>query len=72
MSLVPQGRLEVVQDGVAANFQPSLRDWSSSQIKLRTSSWAKFNRPYGTEFGLEFLHGLFRSSGAEGLETGLA
>ena len=25
--LVPQGRLKVVQDGVAAHLQPSLRDW---------------------------------------------
>ena len=34
---VPQGRLKVVQDGVAAHFQPSLRDWSSFQIQPRTS-----------------------------------
>jgi hypothetical protein len=26
-NLVPQGRLKVVQDCVAAYFQPSLRDW---------------------------------------------
>jgi hypothetical protein len=25
--LVPQGRLKVVQDCIAAYFQPSLRDW---------------------------------------------
>jgi len=27
MIKVPQGRLKVVQDCVAAYFQPSLRDW---------------------------------------------
>ena len=26
--LVERGRLKVVQDGVEAYFQPSLRDWS--------------------------------------------
>jgi hypothetical protein len=33
---IPQGRLTVIQ-GVAAYFQPSLRDWSSFQIQPRTS-----------------------------------
>jgi hypothetical protein len=31
-SLVPQGRLKVVQDSLAAYFQPSLRDFSFSNI----------------------------------------
>jgi len=53
--LVERGRLKVVQDCVAAYFQPSLRDWSSFQIQPRTASWAKFSRPCGTEFGNRVL-----------------
>ena len=34
---VPQGRLKVFQDRVAAYFQPSLRDLSSVQIQPRTN-----------------------------------
>ena len=32
-------------------FQSSLRDFSSLESLPRTTSWAKFNRPCGTEFG---------------------
>ncbi len=35
-SLVPEGRLKVVQGGVATYFQSSLRDWSSFQDQPRT------------------------------------
>ncbi len=35
--LSPAGRLKIVQDGVAAHFQPSLRDWSSFQVQPRTN-----------------------------------
>jgi len=35
-SSVPQGRLKIFQDFVAAYFQPSLRDWSSFRTQPRT------------------------------------
>jgi hypothetical protein len=36
MIKVPQGRLKVVQDCVAVNFEPSLRDLSFFQLQPRT------------------------------------
>jgi hypothetical protein len=42
-SLVPEGRLKVVQGGVAAYFQSSFQD------QPRTPFWAKFSRPCGTQ-----------------------
>jgi hypothetical protein len=47
---VPKGRLKVVQDLQAAYFQPSLRDWVVFKSNPGLASWAKFSRPFGTEF----------------------
>jgi hypothetical protein len=47
--LVERGRLKVVQDYVAAYFQPSLRDWVVLfESNPGLASWAKFSRPCGT------------------------
>jgi hypothetical protein len=35
---------------VLGNVQPSLRDWSCSEPLPSTACWAKFSRPFGTEF----------------------
>jgi hypothetical protein len=57
--LVERGRLKVVQDWVAACFQPSpfdkLRAGSAGLGRPRKSnpglaSWAKFSRPCGTKY----------------------
>jgi hypothetical protein len=45
---VPKGRLKAAQNMELAEFQPSLRDYSSSINLPRITSWAKFNRPFGT------------------------
>jgi hypothetical protein len=53
---VPQGRLKVVQDWIAAYFQPSLRDWIVLSSNPGLASWAKFSRPFGAELEMEFSH----------------
>jgi hypothetical protein len=45
---VPQGRLKAARNIELAEFQPSLRDYSSSINLPRITSWAKFSRPFGT------------------------
>src|SRR5271156_5130478 len=46
---VPQGRLKVFEDCIAAHLQSSLRDFSTLESLPRTASWAKFSRPFGTD-----------------------
>jgi hypothetical protein len=46
-SLSPEGTVKVVQDGVAAYLQPSLRDWSSFKSNPGLSSWLSSAVPAG-------------------------
>jgi hypothetical protein len=46
---VPEGRLKVIQDFVAALFSRPYGTGASYQTQPRTASWAKVSRPYGTQ-----------------------
>jgi hypothetical protein len=48
-----------IQDQISVKLQSSLRDFVKHACKPRTASWAKFSRPFGTDFpSVGFSHRL--------------
>jgi hypothetical protein len=49
-SVHPQSIADGLAPGLLDNFQPSLRDLIRSLTVPSTACWAKFSRPFGTQF----------------------